>query len=372
MYFTKSADNYRIAKILLLILLTLFLILAIVFGNGQMRGVNFRYLVKYLDIGPQNLDARYVDISYAIGGGSAFALYHDDLVVLGEGKLALYDMAGDLRFRETIETGTAAVEAKGKYLAVYVPGKQKLSLFHSFGKAYETSFSLPITQACVSENGMTAVCLKEEHGASIVILDQQFETKTVFSLEDGVIMNAVISENGNKLAVLSLVSKYGTYQTKLELFDLTHKEKIKSEELGAQKPLSAGFFEDGSFYVMLERTLMFYTASGERKNSYTVSESSFQLHCEENSLLLYTTTGDVVLYDSKGTAQAQLDTDLHILDAKADSERILLLSEKEIVIYNQEGELLSRKQIPSGALDFFSLRDNSILVCYASETKRIQ
>ena len=134
-YYAKLADKYRNAKISVYILLAIFAVLMIVFGHDAMRGVHFQYLVKYLDINPMTLDSRYSDISYAVGGGSKFALYHDDLAVLGEGRMALYDLSGDLAFRSDIKKGTISVDSDGKYLAAYVSGEKNLTLFHSFDEA---------------------------------------------------------------------------------------------------------------------------------------------------------------------------------------------------------------------------------------------
>ena len=42
-----------------------------------------------------------------------------------------------------------------------------------------------------------------------------------------------------------------------------------------------------------------------------------------------------------------------------------------IELYDDKGNFLSRVNIASGALDFFVLDDESVLLCYVSETKRI-
>jgi hypothetical protein len=51
--------------------------------------------------------------------------------------------------------------------------------------------------------------------------------------------------------------------------------------------------------------------------------------------------------------------------------KIYLLSENAIILYDDKGNFLSRLNIESGVLDFFVLDDESVLLCYVSETKRI-
>lgn len=370
-YYAKLADKYRIIKFSLLIFLTVFIVLMIVFGNSSMRGVQFRYLVKYLDINPTTLDSRYSDIAYAVGGGSKFAYYHDDLAVLGEGKMTLYNLAGDLKFRSDIEKGTVTADAEGKYLAAYVSGKEKLALFHSFDKVSEISFSSPISLVSVSEEGTLAVCLKENGGNSILIINDNFETDQTLAQNGGIVIDMAISNDGKTLSVLTLFGSDGSYYTRLDLWNLKKNEIVKSETFSARKPIATGFFANDRFYAILDRGICFYAINGDKANVAAFANDSFRYYTNDEQILILTSSGNLALYESNGKQRFSISVTETILDAKMVSETIYLLSESEIMLYDNEGNFLSRLNIASGALEFFILDDKSILLCYASETKRI-
>ena len=57
-YYAKLADKYRIVKFSLFALAIIFIALSILFGVGNIKGVQFCYLVKYLDINIINYQPR--------------------------------------------------------------------------------------------------------------------------------------------------------------------------------------------------------------------------------------------------------------------------------------------------------------------------
>ena len=371
MYYKKLADKYRIAKFLILILLAFFIVFAVLFGNGSMRGVHFRYLVKYMNVNPATLDKRYEDIAYAVGGGSSFALYHDDLAVLGEGKMTLYDLAGDLQYRADLEKGNPAVHSDGKYLAAYVPGGETLTLFHSFGKAETLSFSGSIAKACVSKTGSLAVCLKSQKGTEICFLDSDFKTQQILESSGGIVIDMAISDDGRTLSVLSLVGSDGAYYTRYDFWNLKKGELLQNDAFHGRKPLATGFFENGRSFILLDRAICFCSQNGEISETIALAAEPLTYYVDQNSLLLLTSQGDVLLYQSNGKQRLSLSAGESILDAKVHEDAIYLLSESQVSIYDFDGEPIAAKPISSGALAFYILDDKSILLCYASETKRV-
>ncbi len=371
MYYRKSADKYGILTVPLMILLAVFAILMIVFGHRALRPVNLRYMTKYFDINPFTLDEKYHDIAYAVGGGSEFAFYHDDLAVLGEGKLALYDLAGDLVFRTDIEKGTPSAEASGKYLAAFVAGKNTLTWFHSFGKAHETSFSSPISNVTVSANGVTAVCLKEKDGDTVTILNDRFEEVTSLIPEKGIIMDMALSADGKTLYTLSLTGAVGSYLTRLDIWDLKKEEVDYTESFSGRKPLAVEVFSDGRFVVLLDRLAVFYTESGKKKEAVSLASDIIRYHIDGSRLLLLT-SDRLTLLERDGKEKCAVAVSEHVLEAKLFEDHIYLLSENAVLLYDEKGELLSEASVPSGALELFVPNDGSILLCYTSETKRIR
>ncbi len=369
MYYRKSADNYRIAKWLVIMVFILGMMITMIFGYRELSPLRFRYLSKYFRINPFTMNEIYHDISYSLGGGSSFAFYHDDLAVLGEGMAALYDLSGEMKFRTDIEKGSPSAKTDGEYLAVFTAGKNRLSLFHSFGKAWEASFEFPISSVAVSKKGMTAVCLKEPQGDRIVVLDRDFERQTQL-LEEGIVMELCFSSDEKSLLVLTLCGSDGSYYTKLNIWNLHKNECSFTENYIGCKPLSLTLFSDGNFAVLLDRSAVFYTENGKKEETISFYTNLLRTDTEENRLLLLT-ADEWMLFDSYGKKQCAYAQAENISEIKISQYGIYLLAERSVLCYNELGEEIARQEIPSGALDLFPLKDGSVLLCYTSETKRI-
>ncbi len=370
MYYLKMANKYRMVKWVAALVLAIFVLLSILFGRSAMRGVEFQYLFKYFDINAATLDTRYHDIAYAVGGGASFALYHDDLAVLGEGKIALYDLGGELRFRDDVAKGSISLEQSETYLAAYVPGKTTLSLFHSFGTVFEMSFSSPITRVALSDSGVSAVCLRSDVGMSIEILDRDGNQTKVLTPKDGIVMDMALSPDGKTLLVLSLSASDGAYQTRADFWDIRKEEIESSETFFGRKPIAAESFKDGHFVVLLDRQIAFFKENGKQEN--TVSQSSSYQYDKGSDALLICTAGTAMLFEKDGTMIFSVSLSDAILDMDCTAKTIYLLSENTILCYDKAGEFLSKTPVSSGALDMFALDDGSILLCYATQTKRIR
>jgi hypothetical protein len=371
MYYEKLADKYRIAKFLTLALLVLCILLTVIFSADAFRAVNFRYLTKYFRINPTTLDKTYHDIAYAVGGGSAFVLYHDDLAVLGEGKMALYDLSGDLVYRSDIEKGTASVDSGGRYLAAYTAGGKRVTFFHSFDTVLERSFSDPVSKVCVSDTGIAAVCLQEREKTSVVLLDEYLKTEKTLTLSEGVMMDMAISDDGKTLSVLTLVGEGASFYTRLDLWNLKSGEIVMTEAFAGKKPIATGAFAGGGFFAIFSRLAVFLEADGTVKARVPLAFDSVRYDVFGDRLLLLTPSGMLSLLESDGNACFSKNISQTVLSMRFEKDTAYLLTERSVLQYDEKGNLLTQTEIPSGVLDFFVLDDGSLLLCYASETKRI-
>jgi hypothetical protein len=77
------------------------------------------------------------------------------------------------------------------------------------------------------------------------------------------------------------------------------------------------------------------------------------------------------LLESDGNACFSKNISQTVLSMRFEKDTAYLLTERSVLQYDEKGNLLTQTEIPSGVLDFFVLDDGSLLLCYASETKRI-
>ena len=371
MYYEKMADKYHILQYVAGFLTVIFAVCTLVFGYRSMLGDSFRYLWKTLSMNPVSLDARYEDVSYAVGSGVNFTFFKEDLAVIGDGKTMVYSLAGDLRFRHNTNNNGTAYDACGKYIAVYTPGAKGLCIYNSFGCVFEKIFKTPIRSVAVSDCGKFAVCFKGAEDTVIEVFDENFRSETVFSVKNGVPYDMDFSPNGDKLILTSLATLSGSYYTALTVFDVSAERIVAEEKIDGKKPISTGFFDDGRFYAAVQGSVFFYHANAKLSQTVSLPQSDFSVTADRSVLLVLRNASEVSVYSKKGDLKEEFSLSENVFTLKTDGCFYYTMSDEKLTVYDTDGEILTQEQLRSGVLDFFILSDGSILVCYVSETDRI-
>lgn len=372
MYYEKLADKYQVLRSLTAFFLAVWMILGTVFAYVMISNDGFRYVHKFLKINPANLDSRYNTIAYAAGNGASFAFYKDDLAVIGEGKLAVYDLTGDLRFHAQTKHSAKAFAVSDKYIALYSPGEKEFSLYNSFSCVYEHSFSGALRAAAVSDSGKFAVCLKENAKNTVEVYQKNFKKEFSFSLaEEKIIYNMALSPNGDKLAVTTISMKDGVYTSEFTVYDVSSEKIIAQETVNGKKPIATAFFDNGRILFAVEGTLFFYQANGKKTATVALPAETYTVYRDGDEVSLLLNTSAVVGYSSKGALLTSFSPKERVLSLKVRNGITYILSDKTLEIYEKDGASKKSFEVRSGVKDFFVLDDGSLLICYISETERI-
>ena len=372
MYYEKSADKYYVIRNIMSILLALWMIVRTLFTYTVIDADGLLYLNKILKINPANLDARYSTISYAAGNGAVFSFYKNDLAVIGEGKITVYDLSGDRIFDEQAKHSAKAFAASDKYLALYSPGEKGFSLYNSFSCVHEQTFSGALRAAAVSDSGKFAVCYKENEKSIIEIYQKNFKKEFSFSIgEEKIVYSLALSPNGDKFALTTISMKSGVYSSEFTVYDVSSKKIIVEEKIHGKKPIAASFFDNGRIFFAAEENLIFYQANGKKAETITLPSGSYTVFKDGNEISLFFQTSHVNGYSSKGVLVTSFTPNVRVLSLKVRNGVCYILSDKTMEIYGKDGSNKKTCQIRSGVKDFFILDDGSVLVCYISETERI-
>ena len=374
-YYEKIADQYHICRSIAALALAAVMILICVMSYTFLEQNQFRYLYKIWKINPVSLNKQYNDISYAAGNGAKFAFYKDDLAVIEGGKISVYDLSGDRRFRAEAPNSAQAFAASDKYVALYTPGDKRIAIYDSFSSVYEHTFSYPIRLAAVSDSGKFALCLREEERIVVEVYNQNSvkELSVPFD-KDTVIYDLDLSPNGSKLAITTIEGGTspgaGNYYTEFSLWDISSEKELCQEQISGKKPIATSFFDNMRMYFAAEGKIIFCQTSGKVLQTVTTPAQSTVVS-DKKSLAVSDCTSVVTVYSAKGEKQTEFSLSEKILGLKIRDGECYLLSGKTISVYDDDGERKSICEIKSGVLDFFIPDDGSLLICYLSETKRI-
>lgn len=372
MYYEKLADKYHVFRNVVSVLLTLWMILRTVLTYGAFQDDSVNYLNKVLKINPANIDSQYHTISYAAGNGASFAFYKNDLAVIGEGKISVYDLTGDRRFHSQTKHSAKAFSVSDKYIALYSPGEKGFSLYNSFSCVYEYHFPGAVWNSAVSDSGKFAVCFKENEQNVIEVYHENF--KKAFSLTlaaEQIIYSMALSPNGDKLAVTTISMKGSVYGSEFTVYDVSSKKILTQEKIEGKKPIVAEFFANGRIFFAAEGSIFFYQANGKKTETVTIPNASYKVYRDGNELSVICGGTQICGYSSKGALLAKFSPQNRILDCKIKNGVYYVLSDQTVEVYEENGVVSASCGIRSGVKDYFILPDQSVLICYITETDRI-
>lgn len=370
-YYEKTADFYRIAKYAVIVFLFVFIIVAGIACRKDLRAENFRYLFKYVDINPVSTTSSYRDIYYFSDSDTVFALYKNDLAVIGDGKIDLYNIAGKNIMTVKTEGDKLLCDGTGKYLISYYPGTGHISLYNSFSKLYEINLDYPVMYVSGGEGGGFAVITRDgEYASAVYVYNGSFRSVYSWKSNEKYAFSCALSPNGRKVAILSYSSNGGNFSRELSVRNVSNDntELLVSSEGGF--PLDVGFFSDSSLYVLYSDGLEIYDSklSSVCKESFKNDVMTYSV--SENGIAVMTgktlSNVEISLYCREGHKKFTENFPYTVLDSSVYNDRIYLLCDGAVYIISEE-ETVSA-EIAKECRAMFVFDDGNVLLCYNDHT----
>ncbi len=374
-YYEKLADFYRLAKFGSLIVLAVFVILTSIICHDDLRAENFRYLFKYIDIDPSSSSGNYKDIYYSAGSTSYFNFYKGDLVLVGDGKLKLYNISGKNILSADIDTENSLCDADGKYLITYEPGENTVSVFNSFFKLYSITYDYPVVSASAGTDGSFAVITRDkDYRSTVYVYNDSF--KIVYSVRSNekYAADAAVSPNGKYAAVLSYDSNGGVYYRELSVRSISKDEEKLLVKTEGKLPLEVGFFDDSSLFALYSDGISFYDK--KFKENISVSfDSQIQFYRVFDDCIAVMTgetkAGAVLhIYDSDGKEKFTESFPFSTIDVNIVDDKIYLLGAN--AVYSVNDGYVSFAEFEGSPKKMFVFDDGNVMICFSDRTKLIK
>lgn len=370
-YYKKLADKYGIAGFVVLGFLIAFLLVFGIAGRREIGAGHFRYLVRHFRLSLLSEEEPYSAISYT-AGSVKFAMYRDNLAVVGSGMAELYHPSGELLFRSETSGTTIASDTSGKYMAVYVPGSRSVSLYNSFDRIHTEDYEHPVSLVKVGQNGSFAVSVADGTSSAVYVYDTSFRLVDTYRSQSGLALDMALSSGGGQLAVVTLCGGSGSYYSELVLRNVKTGKTVVYEKFDSVKPIGVEFFSDGNLFAVVDGMICFYRSDGQKAGQVSVNSGVSQYLVDRNAVVAMTSPYRAVVYSSEGSVLDEISLDGKILDIDFQNDRIYFLSDGMLYIYDRTTKRVQSIQIESGALDIFALKDGNVLLCYASGPKLVK
>lgn len=270
----------------------------------------------------------------------AFADVGNGLLVVNQTGVTLFDEYGDkLAERAAVFEAPTAV-SNGSIVGIYEIGGNTLLTIDDKGVDHVYEAENKLISVSVNKGGWFVLCAEEEnYKGSVTVLNSQ--RKAVYKLYsgDGYLLNAVLNDDGTRLAAIKLTAD----GSRIVEYTLDSEEEKSSVTLTDTVALKCVYGAYGELSVLTDSGYVIIDADGVAKTIYEYGELSlgdFSLDGEGYSVIYcqsYSETKKscLITIDDFGSLIARLDIAKPVLDVSASGQRIAVLYDDGLMVYDK-------------------------------------
>ncbi len=304
-YYGRVSDRYGTLQMLLLVLLTVFVLVALLINSEWISYENFYFFVSdfgsYLTDGDSDIEG----IIYNTDSFSDFEIYGNKIAVAGTSGMTLYTSSGREVFTDSDVIGDPELEMSKRYMLLYDAGGKEYRIYNLFTEVYSETIDFPIYGSTVADNGSYAIITGDgQHITCVKIYNRRFEEIQTIG-RASYITGVSMTPSGDKTAVLSYSQKNGKFITHLYLTKTNKSEPYAEITLKDSFPLYCSYTERGYINLVCDDRIVSFDSYGKQVNEYIIQDgySVLKAECNESGSAVVLTRENektVLVFDKGG------------------------------------------------------------------------
>lgn len=310
-HYKQLAHKAAFLRYICMIFVVVFAVYSFSFHSDEITMANFRYMLKFIDLGEEANNPTGTLITFDGNEGNRGIIYKGDLAILNAGGLTITGWDGEVLHKSAFSFDHPKMEIDGNYLYCYDLGGKDLRIFNSYQQLDKTpTFSHPILGLATSDDSNFAVISSEKGYRSVVyVYDNHFRGVYVCRSGSKYISSVDISKDGKEFLtaaynsenanLITTISKYSVNDDSGALFSQTFEGEI---------PIGIYYTENG-YCLMTSNGIRHFNNENDivAEISFTNRELLSGRVFETKSLITYGLEGlsggtEAVVYDHNGDA----------------------------------------------------------------------
>lgn len=342
----KSKEGKHPIRSFLSFLLMLAAVLLVVLLAAYRDGTGFDILRRYLHYGRAEQVGGETVYHYDAASKNRFVLLGENLVVLSDASLSVYNSAGEEVWSTPVTMTAPALVSGGGRAAAYDVGGTALYVVDQSGLLLELTADEeePYISAALNQNGELAVTAqKKGYKGSVKAYDRSLGPDPAFEFKssqrfvlDGYVL-------GDCLAAVTLGQENGVFVSNIVLY------KMPETEPAADYSISGGLVaaigeQEGRLVTVSDTALTFASTGGEIAGTYSYNGSylrEYDLGGTNFTALLLNryrsgSVGRLVTVDKDGEELGSLDVREEVLSVSASGRYLAVLYADRLAVYNPD------------------------------------
>ncbi len=265
----KTSFGFGMAKVIAITVLCVFLAIALLFGGSIISYENVYYMFKDIGYISSFSESRPESLSYSAPfTNQDFTSFKNGLAVVGDSEIKLFTSTGRVTMTAGISYTNPKICASDSTVLVYDQGRNSFSVYNSFISVFSDTLDYPISSAHMAADGSFCIVTKSrEHSSVVRVYDNKFNLEMEYSKND-YIVSAKMSEDGKRIAVVSLASSGGDSQTVLNVIEKGKATPRSTITLSGKMPYYAEFISSDRIALICSDSAHVYDLDCKRKNMF--------------------------------------------------------------------------------------------------------
>lgn len=373
----KSREGKHPVRSFLSFLLMLAAVLLVVLLAAYRDGTGFDILRRYLHYGRAEQVGGEMVYHYDAASKNRFVLLGENLVVLSDASLSVYNSTGEEVWSTPVTMTAPALASGGGRAAAYDVGGTALYVVDQSGLLLELTADEeePYISATLNQNGELAVTSqKKGYKGSVKVYDRALGTDPSFEFNSSrrFILDGYVL--GDDLAAVTLGQENGVFVSNIGLYDLSKDAK----EPGGSYDITGGLVaavgeQEGRLVTVSDTALTFAGPGGEVTGAYSYNGSYLREYdlggANFTALLLNRyrsgSMGRLVTVDKDGEELGSLDVREEVQGISASGRYLAVLYSDRLAVYNQDLQPYATLQGTGDARGVLMRPDGSALLLSA-------
>ena len=257
-HYLKLARRSALIRYLCIIFAVVFAVYSLSFHASEISMENFRYMLKFINLGDEQETAAGTKLSFDGADGNRGLIFKGDLAVLNQNGLTITGWDGEIILREAFSSDHPKFAENGNGLFCYDIGGRELRIFNSYSRISTISFDYPIYCLSASEDGGFAVASADKgYRGAVYVYDKEFRQIHSRLSGDKYIDFLDLSEDGSEYISAAHHSKGGNIVTHLSRTNVSEGNVTFEQSFQGEIPLGVHFIENGYCLMTSDRVRLF-------------------------------------------------------------------------------------------------------------------
>ncbi len=258
-YYENLANRFGFARVVLYMVLLVFVVVTMISNTRLITYENLYFLAKDIRAATTTARATADQISYPISSETAdFATFRGGLVVAGAEVVTAVSASGRQTLSVNVDYTSPVVRTSDKYFLTFGRGEHSFAVYNAFVQVHRETTEFPVYDAAVAATGSFAVVTRSRDYTSEVILYHDgagMERIAAYHL-GGYVTSLAYNPDGNSLAILSVESVGGMWETKITMIRIGSRITMETATFAGTVGTLSGFVTNDRLAAILSDRLV--------------------------------------------------------------------------------------------------------------------